>query len=75
MMDPIAEFVDKHNDAEVLHYAYGLSKNLRKIYVDALEDKSTEKLWSAFGTQDTLNQVLKLMDKRNQERLAQSGSR
>lgn len=71
MNDPIDEFVARHNDAELVKYLYSKAVGIQQAYKKSLDTNTTERLWAVVGDQAEMARILKKMNERNQERLAQ----
>lgn len=61
-----------HKDEEVIAYMAKVMQGVIKNYNLSLEKGQPELLWGNLGDLTMVAQVLKAMDKRNQERIAQS---
>lgn len=68
----IIEDMLKHKDEEVIAYLAKVMQGVVKNYNLSLEKNQPELLWGNLGDLTMVAQVLKAMDKRNQERIAQS---
>ena len=70
-MNIIADIIS-HKDEEVISYMTKVMQGVIKNYNLSLEKGQPELLWGNLGDLTMVAQVLKAMDKRNQERIAQS---
>ena len=70
-MNPIDEFVARHNDVELIKYLYAKAVGIQQAYKKSLDTNTTERLWAVVGDQAEIARILKKMNERNQERLAQ----
>lgn len=67
----IIEDMLKHKDEEVIAYLAKVMQGVVKNYNLSLEKNQPEILWGNLGDLTMVSQVLKAMDKRTQEKLAQ----
>ena len=67
----IIEDIMKHQDMEIIEYLSKTMSGVVKNYNTSLTQKSPEILWGNFGDIVMVNQILKAMDQRNKEKLAQ----
>lgn len=67
----IAEIMN-HKDEEIIEYLSKTMLGVVKNYNTSIKQKSPELLWGNFGDLVMVEQVLKVMDSKNKEKLAQS---
>ena len=68
----IIEDILKHKDEEVIAYMAKTMQGIVKNYNLSLEKGQPELLWGNIGDLTMVSQVLKAMNKRNEEKLAQT---
>lgn len=68
----IIEDIMKHQDMEIIEHLSKTMSGVMKNYNTSLEAKTPEVLWGNLGDVVMVAQVLKAMDKRNKDRLAQA---
>lgn len=67
----LIEDVLKHKDEEIIEHLYRTMNGIIKNYSSAAEKSSPELLYANLGDIVMVTQILKAMDKRNKDRLAQ----
>lgn len=72
-IDLVTEMLDRHTDAEIIEHLYRKANQVRRYY-DAVisENGSSDLLLTQIKEVDEIEDILKALHKRNQERLAQS---
>lgn len=68
----IIEDMLKHKDEEVIKYLSSVMQGVLKNYNTSLEKGQPEILWGNLGDISMVYQVLKAMNKRNENKLAQT---
>lgn len=63
--------VMKHKDEEIIDYISKTMSGVVKNFNTSLTQKSPELLWGNFGDIVMVSQILRAMDQRNKEKLAQ----
>lgn len=61
-----------HKDEEIIEYISKIMSGIVKNYNTSITQKSPELLWGNFGDIVMVHQIMKAMDKKNKDRLAQS---
>lgn len=61
----------KHKDEEIIEYITKTMDGIVKNYNTSLSNKTPEILWGNFGDIVMVDQVLRALDRRNNEKLAQ----
>lgn len=73
MIDMISECVSKHNDYELVSYLEKHARELLKGFNMVIDgNKEPETLLVLYGKVETMASLLKVLNKRNQERQAQA---
>ena len=68
----VPELVDRHSDQEITEYLYRIMAGVIKNYRVSLEKGDSTILWANLADLEQVTSVLQAVNKRNQERLAQS---
>lgn len=68
----LIEDVLKHKDDEIIDHLYKTMNGIVKNYGSAAEKSAPELLYANLGDIVMVTQILKAMDRRNKDRLAQS---
>lgn len=69
-IDIASEIITRHTDAELVEYMYRTTVGVLKNYKTALEQKDPNILWVNVSDIEMVGSILKAMNKREQEKLA-----
>lgn len=73
MIDLIDDMMSKHNETEIIEYAYSKAQEIARVFKQTSDGKmNAEYLWAVTSDVMELRDILKKMNQSNQLRIAQS---